>query len=112
MFCDKFVIPDLLQNTGFKENDIQIPEDIIKYIINTYTNNEEGVRNIKRIIEELFLKINLLKLMKNDDNNIIDIHDYKMYKVQSLLKYFSLNGRIRILFILLTCYSNVFKIFQ
>ena len=76
----QFVIPDLLQNTGFKENDIQIPEDIIKYIINTYTNNEEGVRNIKRIIEELFLKINLLKLMKNDDNNVIDIY----YKINNL----------------------------
>jgi ATP-dependent Lon protease len=36
----------------------------IKYIINKYTNNEEGVRNIKRCIEDLFLKINLLRLIK------------------------------------------------
>ncbi len=77
----KFIIPDLLKNTGFKENDIIISEDIIKYIINTFTNNEEGVRNIKRIIEELFLKINLLKLMKNDENNIIDIY----YKINNLV---------------------------
>ena len=69
----EFVIPDLLKNIGFEENDIMIKSDVIKYIINKYTNNEEGVRNIKRIIEELFLKINLLKLMKSDINNTIQI---------------------------------------
>ena len=69
----EFVIPDLLKNIGFKENDIMIKSDVIKYIINKYTSNEEGVRNIKRIIEELFLKINLLKLMKSDINNTIQI---------------------------------------
>jgi ATP-dependent Lon protease len=69
----EFVIPDLLKNIGFKENDIMIKSDVIKYIINKYTSNEEGVRNIKRIIEELFLKINLLKLIKSDINNTIQI---------------------------------------
>lgn len=76
----KFVIPDLLQNIGFKENDIIIQDNIIKYIINSRTNNEEGVRNIKRIIEELFLKINLLKLMKTDNTNMIEIY----YKIDNL----------------------------
>jgi len=76
----EFVIPDLLKNIGFKENDIRIKSDVIKYIINQYTNNEEGVRNIKRIIEELFLKINLLKLMKSDINNTIQIK----YNIENL----------------------------
>jgi ATP-dependent Lon protease len=70
-----FVIPEILKNIGFNKDDIIINDDNIKYIINKFTNNEEGVRNIKRCIEDLFLKINLLKLIKNNDNiNIFDIH--------------------------------------
>lgn len=75
-----FIIPDLLKNIGFSKDDISLNVDIIKYIINTYTSNEYGVRNIKRCIEDLFLKINLLKLMKNDDKNMIDIE----YNIENL----------------------------
>lgn len=67
-----FIIPDLLQNIGFSNKDISIDNDLIKYIITKFTNEESGVRNIKRIIEDLFLKINLLKLMKTN-KNILDI---------------------------------------
>ena len=75
-----FIIPDLLKNIGFLKDDISLNVDIIKYIINTYTSNESGVRNIKRCIEDLFLKINLLRLMKNDDKNMIDIE----YNIENL----------------------------
>lgn len=75
-----YVIPELLKNIGFKENEIIIDVDTIKYMINNYTNNEEGVRNIKRCIEELLLKINLLKLMKNNDNELIEIK----YRIENL----------------------------
>ena len=68
-----FIIPDLLKNIGFNNNDIIIDSYNIKYIILNYTNNEEGVRNIKRCIEDIFLKINLLRLIKNNDKNMIDI---------------------------------------
>jgi ATP-dependent Lon protease len=72
-----FIIPDLLKNIGFKTNDIILNLEVIKYIINTYTENEEGVRNIKRCVEDLFLKINLLRLIQNKEKNTIDI-DYKI----------------------------------
>jgi ATP-dependent Lon protease len=49
-------------------------------MINEYTNNESGVRNIKRCIEDIFLKINLLKLMKNGNKNTIDIN----YHIENL----------------------------
>jgi len=76
-----FIIPDLLKNIGFNKNDIIIADNNIKYIINKYTNNEEGVRNIKRCIEDLFLKINLLRLIKDSDTkNMIDIE----YKINNL----------------------------
>jgi ATP-dependent Lon protease len=73
-----FIVPDLLRNIGFQLMDINIDVDVIKYLINNYTNNELGVRNIKRCIEDLFLKINLLRLTKSDHNkNILDI-DYNI----------------------------------
>ena len=75
-----FIIPDMLENIGFKKNDININSENISYIINKYTENEEGVRNIKRKIEDLFLKINLLRLMKNDNQNLLDIK----YKINDL----------------------------
>jgi len=76
-----FIIPELLKNIGFNQNDIIIDTNNIKYIINKYTHNEDGVRNIKRCIEDLFLKINLLRLIKdNDTKNMIDIQ----YKINNL----------------------------
>ena len=73
-----FIIPDLLKNIGFKASDIIMKVDVIKYIINKYATDESGVRNIKRCIEDLFLKINLLRLMKNKDS--IEIS----YKIDNL----------------------------
>jgi len=65
-----FIIPDLLKNNGFHPGDIHIEDENIEYIINHYTDKEEGVRSIKRMIEELFLKINLLKLTKKNHDKL------------------------------------------
>lgn len=76
-----FIVPELLNNIGFLQQDIIIDKEIIKYIINKYTCNELGVRNTKRCIEDLFLKINLLRLTKNNDKkNMIDI-EYNIFKI-------------------------------
>ena len=66
LIVQDYLIPDLLKNIGFQNKDIIINRNILKYIINEYTYNEAGVRNIKRVMEDIFLKINLLKLIKND----------------------------------------------
>jgi ATP-dependent Lon protease len=71
-----YIIPELLNNIGFSKNDIIISPTIIKYLINNYTNNEDGVRNIKRVFENLLLKINLIKLMKNNSN--LNCFDYNI----------------------------------
>jgi ATP-dependent Lon protease len=69
----KFIVPEIIKNIGFNQNDIILNDDIIKYLIINYTYNEDGVRYIKRIIENLFLKLNLIKLMKKNINiNCID----------------------------------------
>jgi ATP-dependent Lon protease len=63
-----FIMPDLLKNIGFEKDDIKISNDIIKYILCKTDKKEDGVRTIKKYIEELLMKINLLKLMKTKNN--------------------------------------------
>ncbi len=94
-----FIVPELLKNIGFMDNDITIKDDVIEYMIKKYTDNEEGVRNIRRRIEDLFLKINLLKLMDLNKNNKnkIDIQ----YNIDNLS--FPLNITVKIVKELLDC---------
>ena len=39
---------------------------ILEYIINNFTEKEEGVRNLKRCLEIIYTKLNLYRLMKPD----------------------------------------------
>ena len=87
-----YILPKLLEDIGFNKNDIYINDEVIKHIILNYSGNEDGVREIKRYMEELLLKINLLKLMKNKENN--DLLDIK-YNITNLV--FPLNITIDII---------------
>ena len=66
--CSDYLSPKIQENVGFKKDDIIIPDDVIKYIIDNYTDEEKGVRNIKRCIEIIYTKLNLYRLMKPDTN--------------------------------------------
>jgi len=90
-----FIIPDLLQNIGFNQGDIKIDDTLIRYIINTYTQNEDGVRNIKRCIEELFLKINLLRLMNDKkDKKSVEKDNMINYNIDNLKFPLSITNKI------------------
>ncbi len=62
----RYIIPDLLQNIGFERLEIEIGDEEIRYILKKYVKEEEGVRNIRRCLEEIVLKCNLLKYMNKD----------------------------------------------
>ncbi len=65
----KYLLTEIIKNVGLSENDIIFDNDVFYHIINKYTDNEEGMRNTKRVFEELFLRINLLKLLNDKKNN-------------------------------------------
>jgi len=65
----KYLFKDLIENVGLETNDVSIKDDVVYYILDKYCNNEEGMRDSKRVIEELLLRINLLKLLHNDKKN-------------------------------------------
>lgn len=59
-----YMLPKIREQVKFSENDIEITDDILKYIISTYTGEEKGVRNLKRCLEVIYTKLNLYRLMK------------------------------------------------
>ena len=84
--CHKFILPELSKeykvtyqyleekkknNNKISETlDFIITDKLINYIIENHTNNEAGVRNIKRKLETIISKINVIKLLlKGKINN-------------------------------------------
>ena len=54
----------LVLGKSFKKDDITITDETITYIIDKYTQKEDGVRNLKRCLEIIYTKLNLFRLMK------------------------------------------------
>ena len=69
VICNKHMIPELLGNMGQTGN-IIFKDDVLKYIINSYT-MESGVRKLKELLYEIIGEINLNML--NDVNDEINI---------------------------------------
>jgi ATP-dependent Lon protease len=63
-----YLLPKICSQVRFNKDDIVIPEDTIKYLINTHTDGEQGVRNLKRCLEIIYTKLNLYRLMKPGSN--------------------------------------------
>jgi len=60
----KYFLPSMEKNIGFEPGSVKI--DCIDYIIDTFTNDEKGVRNLKRCLETIFKKINLKRFEETD----------------------------------------------
>jgi ATP-dependent Lon protease len=60
----KYLIPKILKQIKFAQEDILIPDSTISYIVESYTNKEGGVRNLIRCLEIIYSKLNLFRLVK------------------------------------------------
>ena len=54
-------------------NKINMNNDIIKYIIENYTEKEEGVRNLKRCLDNIVSKINMYEMLYDDNKKDSEI---------------------------------------
>jgi ATP-dependent Lon protease len=79
-----FTLKEVSEMVGIEHGKITIKKRAIKYLIENYT-NEAGVRELKRKLEKIFLKINLDKIyqrgifeykQKYIEIDIDDIHNY------------------------------------
>ena len=72
----KFMFDEICNLIGFNQNDFELSDDIIKFIIDKYT-YEAGVRDIKRKIENILLNLNVDRLYQRglfkDSSNKIKI---------------------------------------
>ena len=82
IIIQKYMLPEILKEVGFNNNEILFSDEIIEYIINTYT-HEAGVRKIKEKLVEIIREINLNSF--NDTNLIIPFSVSKEY-IQELFK--------------------------
>ena len=69
VICNKHMLPELFEKMGQTGN-IEFPESVLKYIINSYT-LESGVRKLKELLYEIIGEINLKML--NDDSDEIEL---------------------------------------
>jgi len=66
IISSQYLIPKIQDQVRFDKNDIIIPDDTIRYIVSKNTENEQGVRNLKRCLEIIYMKLNLYRLLKPD----------------------------------------------
>ena len=74
--CNKHMLKEIYNNIGISDEMIIFNDDIIEYIIQNYTNKEEGVRELKRTLEKICSKINLYHI--NSCNDSKDIVNFKI----------------------------------
>jgi ATP-dependent Lon protease len=66
----QYMLPKIREQVNFQPEDIIIPDETIKYIVSSkqLTQEEAGVRNMKRCLEIIHTKLNLFRLMKPEEN--------------------------------------------
>lgn len=63
-----YLLPTINEQIKFNSDDIIIPTETIHYMVEQYTQTEDGVRNLKRCLEIIYTKLNLYRLMKPGTN--------------------------------------------
>jgi len=65
-----YLLPKIREQVNFKDEDVIIPNETLDYIISNsaLTNEEAGVRNLKRCLEIIYTKLNLFRLVKPESN--------------------------------------------
>jgi ATP-dependent Lon protease len=63
--CKSYILPELVPQYNMKKEDIVIDEALLKNIIDTY-GNEEGVRNLKRILNDILSCVNMMRYIPTD----------------------------------------------
>ena len=64
--AEKFLLPGALREVNLAER-IGIPKEVVTHIMETYAKEEPGVRELKRCMEQIAQKINMLRLFNSPD---------------------------------------------
>ena len=73
-----YLLPSICKQVNFPQDSVVIEDDVIDYIVENFTEKEDGVRNLKRCIEIIYTKLNLYRLMPEDSNLFKDETPFKV----------------------------------
>jgi ATP-dependent Lon protease len=62
------LLPKIRDEIKFDSSTVVFNDELLEYIINDFTEKEDGVRNLKRCLEIIYKKLNLYRLMKPNVN--------------------------------------------
>jgi hypothetical protein len=57
-----YVWPEILRHAGIAPSDLSADEEAAEYIIKEYSNNEDGMRNLIRVVEAVVSRVNLIRI--------------------------------------------------
>ena len=63
--CLNYLIPNIMTHFSFKKNDVSFADSSIKYIINKYSKEDSGVRNLIKIIKNIVSKLHIIYITNN-----------------------------------------------
>jgi ATP-dependent Lon protease len=63
--CNDYILPELLPQYNMKKGDIVLEDSLLRNIIENH-GKEEGVRNLKRVINDILSCINMMKYIPNE----------------------------------------------
>ena len=64
IIANNYLLPTICKQIKFERENVVISDETLDFIIEKYTEKEEGVRNLKRCLEIIYTKLNLFRLMK------------------------------------------------
>lgn len=98
---EQYMLKELYDKFSFTEDQLVFPRDIISLIIRR-TQEEKGVRNLKRSLEEILSQINLARLLKrgilNDEDPVTFPHVITQEDVEKLLKKVPVNDSLPMMY--------------
>tara|TARA_B110001469_G_C9403807_1_gene207280 strand:- start:36 stop:623 length:588 start_codon:yes stop_codon:yes gene_type:complete len=77
----KYLLPDIFESFNYTDKDITFTDEILTFIVSKYTQDEKGVRNLKRCLESIVSTLNIYNLTKDSSKeDIVDmkIKDFKL----------------------------------
>ena len=74
--ANDYLLPKICKNINFDSSNITFTNDCLEYIISNHTKKEKGVRNLKRFLEKIVSRVNIVNLLKDYSGNIKDIIPY------------------------------------
>ena len=57
-----YIWPEILKHAGIAREDLSADEEAAEYIIKEYSNGEEGMRNLIRVVEAVVSRVNLIRI--------------------------------------------------